>query len=261
MQGTLLKIVDVLRLETVVAAVPMLNFGRFDIVNLLILLFVMALSLSFHEFAHARAAYRLGDDTAALAGRMTLNPLRHLDPIGSIVFLLVGVGWAKPVPINPSRFTKAKSIKHGMFVTAIAGPLANILLGTVSWILFCVLYTILLATSVGANITTTLIQLFSTLYGLNMLLAVFNLLPVPPLDGSRVFGAILPDRWYYKFMQYERYIGLVFLLVVFFARGALISLLGFILTPFNYAIQYPITWIFQQLQSALGLAQMPMFIG
>ncbi|NLA71615.1 MAG: site-2 protease family protein [Clostridiaceae bacterium] len=256
-----LKIVNLFRLETVIAALPVIGIGQFDFVDLLIMLFVMTLSLSFHEFAHAWTAYRLGDDTAALAGRMTLNPLRHLDPIGSLVFLFVGVGWAKPVPVNPSRFTKAKSIKQGMLLTSIAGPIANILLGTISWILFCVIYTIMLATSIGPNVALMLIRLFVTLYSVNMLLAVFNLLPIPPLDGSRVLGAVLPDQLYFKIMQYERYIGIIFLMVVFLAGGALSRLLGFILTPFNYAIQYPITWVFQQLQAALGLPPMPMIIG
>lgn len=244
-----------------VMAMPILSFARLDIVDLLIMLFVMTLSLSLHEFAHAWTAYKMGDDTAALAGRMTLNPLRHLDPIGSLTFLFVGIGWAKPVPINPARFTKAKSIKRGIFLTSIAGPLSNILLGTVAWILFCTVYTVILATGGVGQMTVTLITLFTTLYSLNMLLAVFNLLPVPPLDGYKVFGVALPDRWYYTIMQYERYMGMAFLIMVIFFGGLLSRILGFVLTPFNYMIQYPITWIFQQIQTAAGLPPMPMFIG
>ncbi|HZK42313.1 MAG TPA: site-2 protease family protein [Clostridia bacterium] len=242
-------------------ALPILNLARLDPVNILIMVFVMTLSLSFHEYAHAWMANRLGDDTAALAGRLTLNPLRHLDPIGSITFLFVGIGWAKPVPVNPSRFTKAKSIKRGMFLTSIAGPLANILLGSLAWILFCAIYTVMLATGFSGQITSTLVSLSYTLYSLNMLLAVFNLLPLPPLDGYRVFGIALPDRWYYTLMQYERYIGMGFLILVIFFGGLLSGILGLILIPFNYAIQYPITWLFQALQGALGLPPMPMFIG
>lgn len=245
----------------VVAALPILNLARLDLVNLLIMLFVMTLSLSFHEFSHAWMANRLGDDTAALMGRLTLNPLRHLDPIGSITFLLVGIGWAKPVPVNPSRFTKTKSIKRGMFLTSLAGPMSNILLGTIAWILFCVVYTVILLTNRNGSMTDALVNLFYTLYSLNMLLAVFNLLPVPPLDGYRVFGVALPDRWYYSLMEYERYIGMAFLFIVIFARGLLWQVLNYVLVPFNYLVQYPVTWLFQQLQGALGLPQMPMFIG
>ncbi len=242
-------------------ALPILNLARLDPVGILIMVFVMNLSLSFHEYDHAWMANRLGDDTAALAGRLTLNPLRHLDPIGSITFLFVGIGWAKPVPVNPSRFTKAKNIKRCMFLTSIAGPMANIFLGTLAWILFCTIYTVMLASGVSGQITSTLASLFYTLYSLNMLLAVFNLLPLPPLDGYRVFGVALPDRWYYTLMQYERYIGMGFLILVIFFGGLLSGILSFILIPFNYAIQYPITWLFQALQGALGLPPMPMFIG
>lgn len=250
-----------MRPSVLARALPILNLARLDPVGILIMVFVMTLSLSFHEYAHAWMANRLGDDTAALAGRLTLNPLRHLDPIGSITFLFVGIGWAKPVPVNPSRFTKAKNIKRGMFLTSIAGPMANIFLGTLAWILFCTIYTVMLASGVSGQITSTLASLFYTLYSLNMLLAVFNLLPLPPLDGYRVFGVALPDRWYYTLMQYERYIGMGFLILVIFFGGLLSGILSFILIPFNYAIQYPITWLFQALQGALGLPPMPMFIG
>ncbi len=196
----------------------------------------------------------------AMTGRLTLNPLRHLDPIGSLVFLIARIGWAKPVPVNPSRFTKAKSIKRGIFWVSIAGPLSNLLLGTLSWILFCIIFTVILATGGSGPFIEVLMRLFLTLFQANMLLAIFNLLPVPPLDGFKVFGVALPDKWYYTLMQYEHIIGIAFLLIVFFMRGLLSTLLGWILVPFNYAIQYPITWLFQQLQSALGLPIMPMFI-
>ena len=139
--------------------------------------------------------------------------------------------------------------------------MSNILLGTVAWILFCAVYTVILLTSRNGTMTGTLVTLFYTLYSLNMLLAVFNLLPVPPLDGYRVFGVALPDRWYYSLMQYERYIGMIFLLLVLFGRGLLWQVLNYVLIPFNYLVQYPVTWLFQQLQGALGLPQMPMFIG
>jgi Zn-dependent protease len=257
----LMNLLNFGRLIPVATALPILNFARLDLVQLLIMVFVMTLSLSLHEYAHAWMANRLGDDTAALAGRLTLNPLRHLDPIGSVIFLLAGIGWAKPVPINPGRFSKAKSIKRGIFLTSIAGPLSNILLGAVAWILFCVVYTVILLTSRNGTMTDTLVTLFYTLYSLNMVLAVFNLLPIPPLDGYKVFGVALPDRWYYRVMQYERYIGMIFLMLVLFGRGFLWQILSYVLVPFNYLIQYPITWLFQQLQGLLGLAQMPMFIG
>ena len=182
------------QMTPVQAALPILNFARLDFVDLLIMLFVMTLSLSLHEFSHAWMANRLGDDTAALAGRLTLNPLKHLDPIGSLAFLFVGIGWAKPVPINPGRFTKAKSIKRGMFLTSIAGPLSNIFLGTLAWILFCLVYTVILATGGGGNqsLTLTLFTLFYTLFSLNMLLAISTSCQYRPWTATRSLA--LPCR-------------------------------------------------------------------
>ncbi|NMA17317.1 MAG: site-2 protease family protein [Clostridiaceae bacterium] len=243
-----------------VAAFSFFDFRDFDIVGLLIRIFVMCLSLSLHECAHSWIALRLGDDTSALMGRLSLNPARHLDPLGALTFLLIGVGWAKPVPVNPTRMTKAKSMKHGMMLTSLAGPVSNLLLAVVSWTLFCVIWTILSAVGVVSNLMLTLSRLFLTLYSANVLLAVFNLLPVPPLDGSRVFGFLLPDRYLDTVMRYERYIGMAFLVFVFVFRNAFTTLLSWILVPFNYAIQYPITLLFRAIQSALGYVPMPFFM-
>ncbi len=218
---------------------------------------VLTLSLSVHEASHAYAAFRMGDDTAALSGRLTLNPLRHLDPIGSLMFLFAGIGWAKPVPINPSRFSEAKSIRHGIVYTSLWGPLSNIILGAIAWFLYCVVYTAAVGFGwVSSSVILVLLQLFNTLYIANMWLAVFNLLPIPPLDGYKIFGALLPPKLYYRILQQERIIGLVFILIVIFFRGALFRVLNFILLPFDFIIRTPIAWLFQQLQVALGLPPM-----
>lgn len=243
-----------------VAAFPFFNLGDFDIVGLLIRVFVMCLSLSLHECAHSWMALRLGDDTSALMGRLSLNPARHLDPMGALTFVLVGVGWAKPVPVNPARMTKAKSMKYGMMLTSLAGPVSNLILAVISWIIFCVIWTILSAVNVVSALALMLSRLFLTLYSANVLLAIFNLLPVPPLDGSRVFGFLLPDRYLDLVMRYERYVGMAFLFMVFMFRGAFMTLLGWILVPFNYVIQYPITLLFRAIQSALGFTPMPFFM-
>lgn len=259
MNGDFIQMMFSLKIRVATLALPIFNFGNIDIVEILISVFVLALSLSLHEFAHAYAALKMGDDTAAMAGRLTLNPLKHLDPIGSLVFLIARIGWAKPVPVNPSRFTKAKSIKRGIFWVSLAGPLSNLLLGTLSWILFCTLFTIMLAIGTSGPIIIVVMQLFLTLFQANMLLAVFNLLPVPPLDGFKIVGVVLPDKWYGRLLQYEQIIGIAFLILVLFFRGALTTVLGWILVPFEYAIQDPITWLFRQLQAALGLPDMLRF--
>lgn len=195
--------------------------GDFDPVTFLILILVLCISLSFHEMAHAWAAWRLGDDTAALAGRLTMNPLAHLDPIGAIAFLIGGIGWARPVPINPARFHRRISIKKGLMLTSLAGPSANLLLSTVSLILLFVINPALKTLGSQASQLTVAEQIMLYFYGYNVILAGFNLLPVPPLDGFKIFGSVLPDRVYFRLMSYERYIGIVFLILVLLTRNYL----------------------------------------
>lgn len=235
-----------------VRALPGL-LGSFDLQGFLITLLVLCISLSFHEMAHAFAAHRLGDDTAAQQGRLTMNPLAHLDPIGAIAFLIGGIGWAKPVPINPSRFKDSVSVKKGLMLTSLAGPLANLLLAVVSVIFMFVAFTFELMMAGTGTVLKILTSLFQNLYGANIVLAVFNLLPVPPLDGFKVFGSALPDRLYYHLMSYERYIGLAFLVIIIFARNALSTVLGWIIWPFNQVLFNPILSFFTWMWKLLGL--------
>jgi len=226
------------------------RFTDFNLQDFLITILVLCISLSFHEMAHAWAAYRLGDDTAALQGRLTMNPLAHLDPIGAITFIIGGIGWARPVPINPTRFNRKYTMKKGLVLTSAAGPLSNLILATASALLMYLVYTVGLAAGITQNsIFLIVLQLFQRLYSANIILAVFNLLPVPPLDGFKVFGAVLPNRIYYKLMEFERYIGLVFLFLVFFGGSVLSTILSVISWPFNQIIIGPLnllfTWIWQ----------------
>jgi Zn-dependent protease len=150
------------------------------------------LSLSVHEWAHARVAWQLGDDTAARMGRMTLNPLAHIDPIGTLLLPLLGVpfGWAKPVPVQPNRFDQRWSMRTGMLLVAIAGPLSNLAL-TVGGILvagFLVHFSILPLQSAPG-----VFRFLQSMILVNVILATFNALPIPPLDGSRVIDAIVPE--------------------------------------------------------------------
>lgn len=171
------------------------------LVNLCASLFVMFCVLPIHEFAHAFVATRLGDKTAKYSGRLTINPLAHLDPIGALLILIAGFGFAKPVPVNPRNF---KNPRGGMALTAAAGPLSNLIMSFSFIMCFCAVYKF--TNVVSGGFLYAIATFFMYAAQINISLAVFNLLPVPPLDGSRILSLLLPRKYYFKIMQYERYI-------------------------------------------------------
>ena len=172
-----------------------------------------------HESAHAWASWKLGDPTAKNAGRLSLNPLRHFDLLGALCMLLVGFGWAKPVPVAaPYNF---RHPRRDMALSAAAGPASNLLMAFVCMLLYKLVYYLAPATTAWIFLFTVV----STMMQVNITLAVFNLLPVPPLDGSRIFNLFLPQRLYFGVMKYERYI-LVALFVLLWS--------GLLRTPLNW---------------------------
>ena len=196
------------------------NFGNIgDFLNLALLRILPALlCITIHELAHGFAAYKLGDTTAKDLGRLTLNPIKHIDPVGLLMMLLIGFGWAKPVPVDMRNF---KHPKWYMAITAFAGPFSNILLAVVVMFILG-----LVATSLGVLVgfnswhvmftndtTGTIYLIIRNTASLSIGLAVFNMLPIPPLDGSKVVFSLLPEKTYYKVLRYERY-GIILLLIV-----------------------------------------------
>lgn len=181
------------------------------VVSVLSRCFVVFCCLPIHELAHGWVANLLGDNTAKNQGRLTFNPLAHLNPIGTIMIFLFGIGYANPVPINPNNF---KNPKQGMALTALAGPVSNVLLGFIS-VFFCYAIQKFTGYQAGGSIGSAVAAFFYFAAYVNVTLAVFNLLPIPPLDGSKVLAAVLPDKAYYKYMQYERYVMLAVLILLF----------------------------------------------
>ena len=242
------------------------------LITLLLRIPAVMLALSLHEAAHGFAAYKLGDPTAKMLGRITINPLKHLDPFGALSMLIFGVGWAKPVPINTRYFKKPK---RDMALTAGAGPLCNLLQGlTATLLLFlftrlfisgetasvfvaynridCTSYyglyilfvNVFLKTDLfttGEMIAAMFLYLLLIYASLNFILAIFNLIPVPPFDGSRLAFAFLPDKYYFGIMKYERFIMIGFLLLFFI--GGRFGLFDTVFTGFIDLMFKTFSWI------------------
>lgn len=201
----------------------LLNDGiRGLIVTLLLTLPAVVLCLSIHELCHGLAAYALGDHTAAAQGRLTLDPMAHLDPTGFLCMLLLGFGWARPVPVNSSNF---KNRRLGMSIVAAAGPLSNFILAFLSYLLFfAITYLTQDAAGMPGLFAWVVGLFFRYLASLSVGLGTFNLLPVYPLDGSRILDGFLPYRWSVRLQQYQTY--LLFGLIALMWFGGTSILIG-----------------------------------
>ncbi|MBO5312754.1 MAG: site-2 protease family protein [Clostridia bacterium] len=184
------------------------------LIELLLVAPTVLIALTFHECAHGYIAYKLGDPTAKYLGRLSLNPIKHIDPLGAICMLIAHFGWAKPVPIDITNF---KNPKRDVALSALAGPVANILLGFIGCLIYSVTINLLPAfyeKTFGYYIAYVWVNFIYYFGWLNISLAIFNLLPIPPLDGSKILYAFLPPKAYNGFKRHEREIALVFMLII-----------------------------------------------
>ncbi len=214
--------------------------GDIEFIDILIMLgsmcFVVFCATPLHEFAHALTAVKLGDDTPRVRGRLTINPMAHIDPLGAALIFLCGFGYAKPVEVRMRRFKKPK---RDMALVAFAGPLCNLLQAFFCMIISNGILAFGASPTNKALIYTALFFFYAA--SINVNLAVFNLIPIPPLDGSRIATAILPSRIYYKIMKYERYItiGLFFLLVTNVLTKPLSLISGLVISGIDFVTALP----------------------
>lgn len=206
-----------------------MNFDFLKNIDLLLIQApVILLSLTVHEYFHGWTANKLGDPTAKMRGRLTLNPIAHLDILGTILMFIVGFGWAKPVPIDPRNF---KDPKKDTILVAIAGPLSNLAMALAAGLALRYMIPKMVSgeiSSEGIYPVIAIILILTLVYGIA--LAVFNMIPIPPLDGSRVLYGILPARYAYAYSRFEPY-GVLFLFALFIFGGGVFK---YLLVPVSY---------------------------
>ena len=202
---------------------------------------VILIAIGVHESAHAWMSSKLGDDTAKMMGRITLNPLAHLDPLGVICLIFFGFGWAAPVQINPNNY---KNKKAGIILSSLAGPLSNLILGFIGAIFFyffmCFGYEPL--TQLNSSVSYAVYLFLMIFMSLNISMAVFNLIPVPPLDGSNILFMFLPAKAYFALKKAQRYITLAFLVLLWI--GVLSTPLSLATTYIEEGMLFIIDWIY-----------------
>ena len=203
------------------------------IVQLIIQLPILLIALTVHEFSHGYVAYMLGDDTAKRAGRLTLNPISHIDPIGLLMLFIARIGWAKPVPINPYNF---QNYKKDTALTAAAGPVANFTLA----ILLSVVFNLIKKFDpeimyYASNFTQILLWMLVYAILINLALGLFNLIPIPPMDGSKILGGFLSDEAYYRYTARERQGAQILMIILAVSFVFRLDIIGkVILPPLNF---------------------------
>jgi len=226
-------------LYIIMAVLVIMSLGRYlgntsALLSLVLTLPAVLIAITFHEYAHAFAADKLGDDTPRRQGRLTLNPLAHLDPVGSIMLVFAGFGWGKPVEINPRNFNRTVTMSKGEAIVSIAGPLMNFVLAIIFSIIYCTMLKFA-QSFIYTEIGLIILSLLQTTIIINVGLGVFNLIPLPPLDGSKVLSHFLPYSAKEWFERYSQVFYIIF--VVLWVTG----IAGSIISPIISAVYSGIT--------------------
>lgn len=207
------------------------------LLNKLIMIPMVLIALTIHELSHGIVSKKLGDPTPEMTGRLTLNPLAHLDPVGTLLMIFTGFGWAKPVAINPRYY---KDPKRGMALTALAGPVANLLLAIIGMLIYGICFVIYMKTDMLSAAIGDIAMYTMQFVSLNLCFMIFNFIPIPPLDGSRILGLFLSNEAYFRLQTYERY---SFMIII------LLSALGVFDTIIGTGVGFMFEWMLKGLNA------------
>jgi len=197
----------------ILVVISLMSYGTDGIFSLILSIPAVLLAITVHEFGHAFAAYKLGDDTPIKQGRLSLNPLDHVDPLGIAMLLFAHIGWGKPVQVDPRNYNRNISVEKADAIVSVAGPLMNFITALIFALIYCAIFKFGGMTIFASNIGYIIISIVSSIVTINIGLGVFNMIPLPPLDGSKIFLPILPRNAKIWFIQHEQTFYFVFLIV------------------------------------------------
>ena len=228
----------------ILVVMSLMSYGTSGIISLVLSVPAVLLAITVHEFGHAFAAYKLGDDTPVRQGRLSLNPLDHIDPLGIAMLLFAHIGWGKPVQVDPRNYNRDISVEKADAIVSFAGPLMNFITATIFALIYCALYKFAGAAFLASNLGNIIISIIAIIVTINIGLGVFNLIPLPPLDGSKIFLPILPRNAKFWFVQHEQMFYFIFLAIwITGIAGSLISPIINVIT----------NWILKFAMSLFGL--------